>query len=179
MPHRAVLDRRLLLGLGPLALAGCASGAATGGAAPWPAFQGGLRMGPTASPIEAVLPADMTVLPAGLDVPDGASELLGRWRGWAGRNRVHSVALVVAEITVTGAAGTFAMASAGQPSRSWPVQFRHLSRAEMSGAFDANTVRIRHRPYRDLDVLIQYPAGNWVSGIMSLDQPAFQRERRR
>lgn len=81
---------------------------------PWPNFMPNLDAGLSTSPVAAVIPAGVTVVPPTPDVSPDKARWSGKWSGWACRNQVCDTKLVVEKVTAEGATIIYAFASARQ-----------------------------------------------------------------
>lgn len=136
---------------------------------PWPSFQAGLTPGPTTSPHEAKLPADVKVQKPSADVPAELSVLSGTWTGWMCRNRSCSTKLAVETLSGDGGTIVYAFAAKNEPGYVQRVTANFEDGEFHASLPDGARLAYRLRDDGNLDVL--WSSGeNWASGLLTEDQ---------
>ena len=132
----------------------------------WPSFISGQFPGSSASPVAAVLPADVAVTAPAQDVPADKARWSGQWSGWACRDAVCDTKLVVELVTAEGATIVYAFASERVKPFSTRLHAKFVEdemRAELRGGA---RIAYRMRASGDLEFVWQ-KGGEWAAGVLS------------
>lgn len=133
---------------------------------PWPAFMPAMAPGPSASPVPIAFPADIAIERPSSGVPERNLRWLGKWRGWACRDKDCEVGLLVSRVTLTEASVVFLFTSAtrGSSTRTGTAQFVG---SELQVTF-LNGPKVAYRIRTD-KVIEMYSTrdGFWIAGVLS------------
>ena len=134
----------------------------------WPEFMPTLQSGPSASPVEAVLPSGVIIEPPGPDVPTDKTKWSGTWSGWACRNETCATKLAVQKIVPDGASIIYVFASAN--GKGSPIRADGRFVGDELQATLPSGARLAYRMRKDGDLEFLYRKGDeWAAGILTSD----------
>lgn len=140
---------------------------AAGAQTPWPAYMDTLQRDVSDSPVEAVLPVDVTVSTPPPDLPAARARWSGRWQGWACPSRSCDLRLAVERVDAHGAAVAYAGTSA-LATNVFRAEGRFVDDELHVVAPSGNRLAFRLRADGDMEMSLWRPDGQLLSaGVLT------------
>lgn len=134
----------------------------------WPPVMRSIGSGVSQSPVNVVIPPNVTIEPPTPDIPPDKAKWSGKWSGWACHNQVCDLKLIVEKVTAGGATIIYAFASSQIKPFNVRVEAQFVGN-ELQATLQ-NGARLSYRMRKEGAVeFLSRKESQWVAGILSKD----------